>query len=110
MTESNKSPKNLRLRQQEAIDLLALGRTDAEVAEQVDATRITVTEWRLYHPEFVAALNRKREEVRGAAVREPSATENPSDAPPLPPQYPSESIEDSGTSYGVSGGGVSGTR
>jgi len=90
MTKSNQSPKNLRPRQQQAIDLLALGRTDAEVAEQVGVTRITVAEWRLYDPVFVAALNRKREEVRSAAAREPLATEHLSDAPPLP-QYPSES-------------------
>ncbi|HUT93034.1 MAG TPA: hypothetical protein VMY37_26455 [Thermoguttaceae bacterium] len=96
MTQSNQSPKNLPLRQQQAIDLLALGRTDAEVAEQVGATCITVVEWRLYDPVFVAALNRKREEVQSAAAREPLATEHPSDAPPLP-QYPS-------------GSGVSGAR
>jgi len=90
MTQSNQSPKNFRPRQQQAIDLLALGRTDAEVAEQVGARRITVAEWRLYDPVFVAALNRKREEVQSAAAGEPLVTEHPSDAPPLP-QYPSES-------------------
>jgi len=108
MTQSSQSPSNLRPRQQQAIDLLALGQTDAEVAEQVGATRITVAEWRLYDPVFVAALNHKRDETRSQAARQRVVTEHPSAAPPLP--CASGSIDEPTASYGVSEGGVGGAR
>jgi len=104
MTRSSQSPKHLRPRQQRAIDLLALGQTDAEVAERVGATRITVAEWRLYDPVFVAALNHKREEARSASPRESRVAEHPSDASPLP--CASGSIGESAAPCGVSEGGV----
>ena len=76
MRESNESSQSLSPRQQEAIELFALGHTDAEVAEQLGVTRITVIDWRLYEPEFAAALNRKRAEIRSEGVREPVAAEH----------------------------------
>lgn len=92
MTRSSQSPKNLRLRQQRAVDLLSLGRTDAEVAEQVGTTRITVAEWRLYDPVFAAALNGKREQPRSQAAASLA--------------YPSTSIGGSSAFDGVSESGV----
>ncbi len=73
MRHGNETMRNLFDRQQEAIELLALGRSDGVVAEQVGVTRLTVIDWRLYDPEFAAALNRKRAELRGADVLEPVA-------------------------------------
>lgn len=53
--------------QRRALDLLAMGRTDAQVAAELDVHRTTVTRWRLYRPVFVAALNRRRAEIRDAS-------------------------------------------
>ena len=75
MRESNESTRGLFDRRQEAIELVALGRTDAEVAEQVGVTRITVTDWRFYDPDFAAALNRRRAELCVADVCEPVAAQ-----------------------------------
>lgn len=50
-----------------AVDLVVLGKPDAEVAEAVGVTRQTVWGWRHYHPEFCAALNARRREVFGQA-------------------------------------------
>jgi len=61
MTEGSKPQEELSTRQQKAIDLLLLGRSDAEVAEQLGVGRIKVTEWRLYDPEFAMVLNGKRQ-------------------------------------------------
>ena len=58
----------LTLAQQNAIDLLAAGRTDTEAARMLNLHRTTVTKWRLYDPAFQAALNRLRAEVWGAAI------------------------------------------
>ena len=44
-----------------AIDLLVLGRSDRDVAEQVEVSRETVTRWRNDNPHFIAELNRKRQ-------------------------------------------------
>ena len=46
-----------------AIDLLVLGRSDRDVAEQVEVSRETVTRWRNDNPYFVAELNRKRQSL-----------------------------------------------
>jgi hypothetical protein len=54
------------LAQQNAIDLLAAGKTDQETAELLELHRTTVTKWRLYDPVFQAALNRRRAEIWGA--------------------------------------------
>src|SRR5262249_40639442 len=57
----------LTLPQQSAIDLLAAGKTDSEVAELLQLSRPTVSKWRLYDPHFQAALHRRRAEIWGAA-------------------------------------------
>ena len=55
----------LSIEQQNAIDLLITGISDQEVATKVGVVRQTVAKWRLYHPEFMAELGRRREEVWG---------------------------------------------
>ena len=52
----------LQPRQQDAIELLLLGRSDHAVAQAVKVHRVTVTKWRLYDPAFRAELNRRREQ------------------------------------------------
>jgi len=46
-----------------AIDLLVCGKPDAVVATETGVHRTTITRWRLYHPLFIAELNRRRSEV-----------------------------------------------
>jgi hypothetical protein len=58
----------LTLPQQNAVDLLAGGKNDTQVAGLLKLSRVTVTRWRLYSPEFQAALNRRRAEVWGTGV------------------------------------------
>lgn len=54
--------------QQSAVDLLAAGKNDTETAATLNLSRVTVTRWRLYSPEFRAALNDRRAAVWGAAA------------------------------------------
>jgi len=49
--------------QENAIELLILGKTDREVAEAVGVARQTVTEWRNKNAVFEAELNRRRREL-----------------------------------------------
>jgi hypothetical protein len=65
---SYKRQHGLTIEQQNAIDLLVQGETDAATAEVVRVNRSTVTKWRLYDPHFQAELNRKRTEVWGNSV------------------------------------------
>src|SRR5262245_6927527 len=58
----------LNIEQLNAIDLLVVGKTDQEVAEQIGKTRQTVCNWRLYHPLFQAELNRRRATIWGTAA------------------------------------------
>jgi hypothetical protein len=58
----------LTLNQQSAVDLLAGGKNDTEAAELLKLNRVTVTRWRLYSPEFRAALAMCRAEDWGAAA------------------------------------------
>lgn len=58
----------LSVEQANAVDLLVVGKTDQEVAAAVGVSRQTVCGWRLYHPDFQAALNKRRREVWGAAA------------------------------------------
>jgi hypothetical protein len=58
----------LTIEQRNAIDLLVAGKTDTETAASVGVHRVTVTKWRLYDPWFAAELNRRRQEVWGAAA------------------------------------------
>ena len=55
--------RGLTLPQQNAIDLLVLGKSDTETAELLGVHRVTVTKWRCYDPVFQAALNARRAEV-----------------------------------------------
>jgi hypothetical protein len=62
MTEAD----TLSIEQQNAIDLLILGKPDREVAEEVGVSRPTVTDWRNHNEHFAAELNRRRQELWGA--------------------------------------------
>ncbi len=59
--------QRLDTRQLRAVDLVASGLTDAEVADEVGVDRATVWRWRARSPWFEAAVNGRREEVWGAA-------------------------------------------
>ncbi|VTU02246.1 Conserved domain protein OS=Carboxydothermus hydrogenoformans (strain Z-2901 / DSM 6008) GN=CHY_0839 PE=4 SV=1 [Gemmataceae bacterium] len=65
-TES--SAHGLTVAQQSAVDLLAAGKNDTETAAALNLSRVTVTRWRLYSPEFRAALTDRRAAVWGAAA------------------------------------------
>lgn len=51
------------VQQERAIDLVLLGKTDAEVAKEIGVARGTVNRWRNLHPGFKAALNQRRWEA-----------------------------------------------
>ncbi|WP_188881584.1 helix-turn-helix domain-containing protein [Alicyclobacillus cellulosilyticus] len=67
MTKAVKT-RQLSIEQENAIDLLLMGKSDREVAEAVGVTRQTVWEWRNRNPDFIAALNARRQELWGAQV------------------------------------------
>jgi hypothetical protein len=67
-TNGYKRQRGLTVEQQNAIDLLITGKTDAETAELVGVHRVTVTKWRLSDPWFQAELNCRRLELWGAAA------------------------------------------
>jgi len=50
----------LSVEQLTAIDVLVMGKPDAEAAEAAGVTRPTVTDWRNHHPVFIATLNARR--------------------------------------------------
>jgi hypothetical protein len=58
----------LTVAQQNAVDLLATGKTDTEVSELLDVNRVTVTHWRCYDPLFQAELNRRRTEIWASGI------------------------------------------
>jgi hypothetical protein len=60
--------RGLTLSQQNAVDLLAAGKTDTETAELLKLSRTCITKWRLYDPVFQAALNVRRAEVWAVGV------------------------------------------
>jgi hypothetical protein len=60
----------LTVQQENAIDLLIQGRSDREAADAVGVARQTVTGWRNENPDFVAELNRRRQEVWGGQVEQ----------------------------------------
>jgi len=64
MTEPDNT-RQLNIEQLNAIDLLLQGQSDREVADQVSVTRQTVTGWRNTNADFIAELNRRRQEVWG---------------------------------------------
>jgi hypothetical protein len=67
-TCSRSNAHGLTLTQQSAVDLLAAGKNDTETAEMLKLNRVTVTRWRLYSPEFRAALADQRAAVWGASA------------------------------------------
>ena len=50
----------LSVEQLTAIDVLVMGKPDAEAAEAAGVTRSTVTDWRTHHLVFIATLNTRR--------------------------------------------------
>jgi hypothetical protein len=67
-TRARSHDDGLTLDQQSAVDLLAGGKTDTETAAALNLNRVSVTRWRLYSPEFRAALAVRRAEIWGAAA------------------------------------------
>ncbi|WP_067936467.1 phBC6A51 family helix-turn-helix protein [Alicyclobacillus kakegawensis] len=67
MTKAVKT-RQLSVEQENAIDLLLMGKSDREVAEAVSVARQTVWEWRNRNAEFMAELNARRQELWGAQV------------------------------------------
>jgi hypothetical protein len=59
--------KPLTVAQESAIDLLILGKSDREVAERIGVHRETVWHWRTHQAVFVAELNKRRQDMFGAA-------------------------------------------
>jgi hypothetical protein len=60
--------KALTVAQESAVDLLVAGKNDTETAATLSLHRATVTRWRLYSPEFQAALAERRAAVWGSAA------------------------------------------
>src|SRR5262249_56297147 len=67
-TYARSNAHGLTLAQQNAVDLLAAGKNDTETAAALNLNRATVTRWRLYSPEFRAALAAQRYAVWGASA------------------------------------------
>src|SRR5262249_2600424 len=67
-TYARSNAHGLTLTQQNAVDLLAAGKNDTETAEALKLNRVTVTRWRLYSPEFRAALADQRAAIWGASA------------------------------------------
>ena len=61
-------PKNLTATQEQALLLLASGETVTATAEAVGVSRQTVSEWTNRDADFIAALNRIRQEVLDAGA------------------------------------------
>jgi hypothetical protein len=55
--------KPLSIEQQNAIDLLILGKSDQETADAVGVDRSTIWSWKKENPLFIATLERRRAEV-----------------------------------------------
>ncbi len=55
-TYAKSNAHGLTLAQQNAVDLLAAGNNDTATADALKLNRVTVTRWRLYSPQFRAAL------------------------------------------------------
>ena len=67
-TYSRSNAHGLTLTQQNAVDLLAAGKNDTDTAAALSLNRVTVTRWRLYSPEFRAALADQRAAIWGASA------------------------------------------
>jgi len=57
------SPPTITPRQQQALQALLTGATDAEAAEAANVTRETVNRWRHRDANFIAALNEARQDI-----------------------------------------------
>jgi hypothetical protein len=57
----------LTVTQENAVDLLSVGKNDTEVAGLLGVSRVCVTRWRCYLPDFIASLNERRAEIWAAA-------------------------------------------
>lgn len=73
LTSSNKIEQHkkilmLTISQQNAIELLLAGKSDAEVATAVGVERVTVCQWRNHHPDFRSVLNELRLQMWEASV------------------------------------------
>ncbi len=60
MAKVDRTRQELSVEQQNAIDLLVMGKTDKETAESCGVSRQTVNDWRNNSPLFLAELNRRR--------------------------------------------------
>lgn len=60
--------RQLSVKQERAIELLLVGKGDAEVAKAVGVSRQTVNEWRNHDALFIAELNLRRQQVWEAAL------------------------------------------
>lgn len=69
MAKLDKNRHNdLTIEQENAIDLLVMGKTDQEAAEAVGVSRQTVNEWRNQNAFFLARLNQRRAELWEADI------------------------------------------
>lgn len=69
-TNCDETLHGLTAAQSAAVELVACGRADAEIAEAVGVHRVTVARWRAFSPAFQAAVNRRRQELfHGVADR-----------------------------------------
>lgn len=71
--------------QQQAIDLLAQGLNDAEVARRLGIRSLVVHAWRVYDSEFKQVLKRRRSEVAASGAASPpsaSVSTSPASEPP----------------------------
>jgi Homeodomain-like domain len=62
-TKPQRTFRPLTIAQERAIDLLLIGKSDAEVAQALHVGRTTVWQWRTEHPLFRATLAQRRAEV-----------------------------------------------
>lgn len=63
MTKSDNNRQELSIRQKNAIDLIIIGKTDQEVADEIKVSRQTVNSWKNKNAIFVAELNYRRNSI-----------------------------------------------
>lgn len=69
ITKSNKTSQkdnSLSVKQRNAIDLILLGKSDEEVAEEICVRRETVNRWKNQDSDFVYELRKNRKQVWGS--------------------------------------------
>jgi len=62
-SDKTRQSEELSIEQQNAIDLLVQGKTDAEVGDAVGVARQTVCNWRNKNAQFIAELNTRRKDI-----------------------------------------------